>query len=71
MSEASVLTPVTSQTATPSEMRSRRRLLQVGMIGLALALLIGLAISYAMLLHSGAAGPKKTDFVPYFRLGIR
>ncbi len=35
-------------------------------LGLALALLMGLVISYAMLLHSGAAGPKKTDFVPYF-----
>ena len=47
------------------------RLRQRASLGLALALLIGLVISYAMLLHSGAAGPKKTDFVPYFRLGIR
>jgi Glycosyltransferase family 87 len=42
------------------------RLRQRAALGLALALLIGLVISYAMLLHSGAAGPKKTDFVPYF-----
>jgi Glycosyltransferase family 87 len=42
--------------------RLRRR----AALGLSLAFLIGLVASYAMLLHSGAAGPKKTDFVPYF-----
>jgi hypothetical protein len=45
---------------------SRARLLQRAGIALCLALLIGLVASYIMLLHSGGAGPKKTDFVPYF-----
>jgi hypothetical protein len=42
------------------------RLLQRAAIGVALALLIGLVVSYVTLLHSGGAGPKKTDFIPYF-----
>jgi hypothetical protein len=45
---------------------SAGRLLQLGAIGLSLALLLGLLVSYATLVHTGAAGPKKTDFIPYF-----
>lgn len=35
-------------------------------VAICLAVALGMATSYVLLVHSGAAGPKQTDFVPYY-----